>query len=121
MRSRVIAHRRLPNVSVHHGVDFVPHADRLFRDHLMRAHALNRVITPLDVGGDGVVIVGVEPSAVANFSPRLPVALERRFRKLLVCRIGSLLSRAFPGGARTRLLLLHRMIKSSSVERDSLV
>ena len=47
-----------------------------FHDDLMRAHALDRVVTALHFGDDGVVIVAVKPSPVAHLSAGLGV--ERR-------------------------------------------
>src|SRR4029077_360601 len=45
----------------------------------MRPHALNRVIASLHFRNDGVVIVGIKPSAIPNLSTRLPI--ERRVVK----------------------------------------
>ena len=42
----------------------------------MRAHSLDRVVAALHFGNDGVVIVAVEPSAVAHLSAGFGV--ERR-------------------------------------------
>ena len=47
-----------------------------FADDLMRPHSLDRVVAALHFGDDGVVIVAVEPSPVANLSAGLGV--ERR-------------------------------------------
>ena len=55
---------------------FSPDADRLFRDDLMRAHSLDRVVATFHFGDDGVVIVAVEPSAVADLAAGFGV--ERR-------------------------------------------
>ncbi len=66
MRGRVVAHGGEANFGVDHSIDFVAHANRLFGDDLMRAHALNRRVAALHFGDDGVVIVGVKPSPVAN-------------------------------------------------------
>ena len=52
--------------SVHNGVDFLANANRLFRHDLMRSHALNRRVASRHFGDDGIVIVGVKPSLVAN-------------------------------------------------------
>src|SRR6267143_5724384 len=68
MRSRVIAHGGLSNLSIDHGVDSVTHPDRLFNDDLMRADPLNRGIAAFHFGNDGVVIVRVKPSAIADLS-----------------------------------------------------
>src|ERR1700724_2102851 len=68
MCSRVIAHGGLSNLSIDYGVDFVPHADRLFGDDLMRADPLNGGIAAFHFGDDGVVIVRVEPSPIADLS-----------------------------------------------------
>ena len=130
---------------------FVADTNRLLRDDLVRAHALHGVVAARDLGDDGVVIVGVEPSAIADLAAGLgiegrviendlaffagleflralpalddgkhlatvgaglPVAFEDRFRELLVGGIGGLLGRAFPGGAGTLALLLHRAIEA---------
>ena len=69
----VVAHGGFANVVVHDGVDFVSDADGLLGEDLMGAHALNRGIASGNVGDDGVVIVGVEPSAIADLSARLRV------------------------------------------------
>src|SRR5215471_2163083 len=45
----------------------------------MCPHSLNGVITSLHVGDDSVVIVGIEPTAIANLATRLGV--ERRVIK----------------------------------------
>src|SRR5580658_4462641 len=166
MRSGVIAHGGFANRGVHNGIDSIAHAEGAppfrvfcgrwgFHDDLMRAHSLHRVVASGYFGNDGVVIVGVEPSAIANLSAgfgverrvvkddlagvagleflrtlaalddgedfavvgaRLPVSFEIRFRKLLVGRISRLLGRPFPGGASALALLLHRVIKTFSVE-----
>ena len=76
MRGRVVAHGGFANFGVDHGIDFVAYANWLLRDDLMRAHALNRGVASLHFGDDGVVIVGVEPSAVADLSAGL--GIERR-------------------------------------------
>ena len=156
MRSRVIAHSRLPNVSIHDSIDSVANAQRLFSNNLMRPHPLNRRIASRNVGDNGVVIVRIEPSPVTNlpagfrierrviendfagfasleFPRALPIVndsqhlaavraslsipFKDRFRKLLISRIRGLLGRAFPRGASASLLLLHRAIKASLVER----
>ena len=61
------------DVGVDHCIDFVADANRLLRDDLMRAHALNRVVASLHVGDDSVVIVGVEPSAIADLPASLGI------------------------------------------------
>ncbi len=66
MRRRVITHGRLANVSVHHRIDLVAYMNRLLRRHLMRPHSLNRRIASGDIGDDGVVVVRVKPSLIAN-------------------------------------------------------
>src|ERR1700694_1573721 len=76
MCSRVIAHGGLSNLSIDRGVDFVPHADCLFSDDLMRADPLNRGIAAFDFGDDRVVIVRVKPSTIADLSAGFSV--ERR-------------------------------------------
>ena len=68
VRGRVVAHGGLADVGVNYGIDFVAYANRLFRDDLVRPHALNRRVAAFHFGDDGVVIVGVEPSAVADLS-----------------------------------------------------
>src|ERR1700687_4977914 len=52
---------------------------------------------------------------------RLTIAFERRFRELLVNRIGGLFGRAFPGGASAVSLLGHRTIEAFLIEGDALV
>ena len=79
MRSRVIAHGRLANVGIHDGIDFVAHANRLLRDNLMRPHSLNRRIASRHLSDDGVVIVRIKPSLVANLPAG--VGIERRVVK----------------------------------------
>ena len=64
----VVAHGRLAEFGVDDGVDFVAHADWLLGDDLVRADALNRGVAAFHFGDDSVVIVGVEPSAVANLA-----------------------------------------------------
>ena len=66
MRGRVVAHGGLANVGVDHRIDFVAYTNRLLGDDLMRPHSLNRGVAALHFGDDGVVIVGVEPSPVAD-------------------------------------------------------
>ena len=64
------------NVGVHHRVHFVADTNRLFGNNLMRAHSLHRVVAAFHLGDDRVVIVGVEPSAIADLPAGLRV--ERR-------------------------------------------
>src|SRR6516162_5859981 len=66
MCGRVVAHGGLANSQVDHGVDSVAYANRLLGDDLMGAHALDRVVATLDLGGHRVVIVAVQPSPIAN-------------------------------------------------------
>src|ERR1700722_5584957 len=66
MRGRVIAHGRLANVAVDDGIDLVAHTEGFLGHNLMGAHTLNRRVATSDVGDDGIVIVRVKPSAVAN-------------------------------------------------------
>ena len=64
----VVAHGGFADAGVDDGVDFVADVDRLLRDDLVRAHALHRVIRAGHLGDDGVVIVGVEPAAIADLA-----------------------------------------------------
>src|SRR5580704_12633624 len=90
MRSRVIAHGRLPNLSIHHRINLIPNPDprstrgtpflaRILREkwglhhHLMRPHSLYRRITSSNVGYDSIVIVRIKPSPVANLPARLGI------------------------------------------------
>src|SRR5450759_52933 len=66
MRGRVVAHGRLANRGVDDGIHFLSYANYLFSNNLMRAHALYRVVASSHFRDDGVVIVGVKPSAIAN-------------------------------------------------------
>src|SRR5438128_11242137 len=68
MSGRVVAHGGLADLGVDHRVHFVAHADRLLGDDLVRAHTLDWVIAAFHFGYDGVVIVAVKPSAVANLA-----------------------------------------------------
>src|ERR1700730_11350582 len=76
MRGRVITHGGLADLSVDDGIDFLSHTNRLFRNDLMRSYSLDRVVAAFHFGHDGVVIVAVEPSTVADLSPGFSV--ERR-------------------------------------------
>src|ERR1035441_394326 len=73
MRGGVIAHGGLANRGIDNGIDFLTNANCLLGNDLMRAHALHRVVASGHFGDDGVVIVGVEPSAIANLSARFRV------------------------------------------------
>src|SRR5208282_915871 len=84
MRGRVVAHSGLANRGVDYGVDFIADAEGAppsrvscggwgLHDNLMRAHSLHRVIAASHFGDDGVVIVGVKPSAIADLSARFGV------------------------------------------------
>src|SRR5260370_1006716 len=72
----VVAHRRLTDVGVDDGIDSLSDADRLLCDNLMRPHTLDRRVASGNFGDDGVVIIGVEPSAIADLAAGLGV--ERR-------------------------------------------
>ncbi len=160
MRRGVIAHGSRANAGIHHSVHFVPDLEGAppnavfvgwgFHNHLMRPHPLNRVVASLHLGDNGIVIVGVKPSPIADLPARfrikrrvikddftflasleflrplpilndgqhfaivrarLPIAFKLGFWKLLVGGIGSLLGRAFPGGASAGALLGHRVVK----------
>ena len=39
----------------------------------MRPHSLYRVVTPLHIGDNGVVIIGIKPSAIPDLSARLRI------------------------------------------------
>src|ERR1019366_8590259 len=77
VRSRVIAHGGLTDRRIDDGIDFLANAQGAppFRGfcggwvlyhHLMRPHALYRVVASSHFSDDGIVIGGVEPSAIAN-------------------------------------------------------
>src|SRR6266404_8053639 len=73
MRGGVIAHRGFPDVGVDYGVDFLPEANRLLGDYLMCAYALDRRVAAGHLGDDRVVVVRVQPSAVADLASGLGV------------------------------------------------
>src|SRR5580658_5613091 len=73
MRSCVIAHGRFSNGGVDYGVYFIADANWLPGCDLMRTDALDRVVTSGDFGDDRVVVVGVEPSAIADLAAGLGV------------------------------------------------
>ena len=64
----MVAHGGLADFGVDHGVDFVADADWLFGDDLVCAYALNRRVAAFHFGDDGIVIIGVEPSAIADLA-----------------------------------------------------
>src|ERR1700687_5356929 len=79
VRSRVIAHGGLANRGIDNGIHFLPNAEGAppfrvfcggwgFHINLMRPHALHRVVASSHFSDDGIVIVGVEPSAIANLA-----------------------------------------------------
>ena len=102
MRRRVIAHGRLANLGIHDRVDPVPNFEGgppyvLFvgwrfllgpHQNLMRPHALNWVVTTLHFRDDGIVIVGIKPSTIANLPARL--CIKRRVIKNDLSRFASL-------------------------------
>ena len=69
----VIAHRGLADVGVDDGINFLSDADRLLSYDLMRAHALDWGVAAGHFGDDRVVIIGVEPSAIADLAAGLGV------------------------------------------------
>ena len=69
----MVAHGRVAYVGVDHRVDLVADVDGLLGHDAMRAHALHRIGDALDLGDDGVVIVGVEPADVADLSAGIGV------------------------------------------------
>jgi len=84
VRGGVVAHGGLADVGVDDGIDFVADTKgappfRVFwggwglYDDLMRAHALNRGVAAFHFGDKGVVIVAVQPSAVADLATGLGV------------------------------------------------
>ena len=73
MRSSVVAHGGFSSVGIHHRIHSVADADRLFRDDLMRPHALNRRIASSYFCDDGIVVVRVEPSLIAKLAARVGV------------------------------------------------
>src|SRR5215813_7987848 len=60
----VIAHGGMAYTSVDYCVNFVPHANWLFGDDLMRAYTLNWVIASLDFGDNRVLFIAVERAAI---------------------------------------------------------
>src|SRR5882724_2843380 len=79
MSRGVVAHSGLPDLRVDDGIDFLPDPKGAppfrvfcggwgFHHDLMRTNSLDRVIAGFHVGDDGVVIVAVEPSAIADLS-----------------------------------------------------
>src|SRR5579864_230043 len=68
VRGGVVAHGGFADVGVDDGVDFVTDTNLGLRKYLMRTHALNRVIAAFYVGDDGVVVVGVKASAIADLA-----------------------------------------------------
>src|ERR1019366_8526406 len=82
MRGRMIAHGGFANRGVDNGVHFLANANCLLGCDLMGAHTLYRVVASGYFGDDCVVIVGVEPSAVADLPAGFGVeggALEDNF------------------------------------------
>src|SRR5580700_8183820 len=73
MRCRVIAHRRFANRGIDHSVDFLTNTNRLLGNHLMRAHALYRVVASRHISNDSIVIVGVEPSTITHLPTRFSI------------------------------------------------
>ncbi len=73
VRAGMVAHGRVADVGIDHRVDFVANMNRLLGDDAMRAHALHGIGHALDLGDDGVVVVGVEPANVANLSAGIGV------------------------------------------------
>src|SRR5208282_1439536 len=84
MRGRVIAHGGLANRGVDNRIHFLPNAEGappyrvfcggwVFHHNLMCAHALNRVIASSHFSDDSIVIVGVEPSAIADLPAGLGI------------------------------------------------
>ena len=76
VRAGVVAHGRVADLVVDHGVDFVADVDGLLGQDAMRAHALHGIGRAFDFGDEGVVVVGVEPADIANLSAG--VGVERR-------------------------------------------
>src|SRR6202044_2788489 len=64
----MISHGGLTNVSIHHRIHFVTHADRLLSNNLMRPPALNRRIASRYFSDDGVVVVRIKPSLITDLS-----------------------------------------------------
>src|ERR1035438_12962 len=87
VRSRMIPHSSGANLGVDDGVDSItdlegapPYAVFVgwgfwcgLHNNLMRPHALNRVITSLHFSDHGIVIVRIEPTAVANLPASLRI------------------------------------------------
>jgi hypothetical protein len=80
----VIAHGGLADRSVDDGIYFLPYAQGAppfrvfcggwgFHIDLMRPHALYRVVTSSHFSDNGIVIVGVKPSAIADLPARFGV------------------------------------------------
>ena len=68
MCRRVVAHSGFAYTGVDHRVHFVAQVNRLFGDDFVSPHSLYRVVTPGDVSDDRIVIVGVEPAAIADLA-----------------------------------------------------
>src|ERR1700689_4175233 len=64
----VIAHGGLANRGVDDGIHLLPNANYLPGNDLMCADSLHRVVASGHFGDDCVVVVGVEPSAIADLA-----------------------------------------------------
>src|SRR5215831_16613704 len=73
MRRSVVAHGGFAHLGVHHGVDFVAHANRSLGEHLMGPHALDRVVASFYLCDYSVVIAGVERSTIPDLSTGLSI------------------------------------------------
>src|SRR5580698_6645092 len=73
MRGGVVAHGGETNVGIDYGIDFVADTNWLFGDDLVRAHALNGRVAAFHFGDDGVVIAGIEPTAITNLATRFGI------------------------------------------------
>src|ERR1700758_5893063 len=68
MCGRVVAHSGFAHAGVDHGVDCIADFDGLLSNNFVCAYALHGVIRACNLGHDRIVVVGVEPSAVADLA-----------------------------------------------------
>src|SRR6267142_2384496 len=73
MRSGVIAHGGYAHVGIDDGIDAVPYEDRLLRNDLVCAHALDRVIAADHLRDHRIMVIAIEPAAIADLSAGLGV------------------------------------------------
>src|SRR5437868_4838960 len=73
MRGGMVAHGALAHASIHDRVNLLADVNSFSRFYSMRAHALHRHHAADHIGDDGIVLVVVEPSDIADLSARLGV------------------------------------------------